>query len=77
MTKRGFYPQLYEATHKLNTHTVDQDRPQCLHCRHYKPLAEEEGSDYGVCLSPVAKSFGKVVFEHFGCGKHEYAKGDR
>jgi len=59
------------------TSPIAQEGRQCLHCIHYKPLADDEGADYGVCLRVDIRTFGLVVFEHYGCQFHQYPKGDR
>ena len=76
MSKRGFYPALCALTRLQQTETssIAERGRQCLHCRHYLEFRDPEGADYGVCLNPLAHDNGKVVFEHFGCDKHEYRK---
>jgi hypothetical protein len=82
MSKRPWEAECSGATEKHDTvtprtalgkHHYDCGR-QCLCCEKYLELKGDVGSDYGVCLMPLAPTFGVVVFEHFSCRYHEYRK---
>jgi hypothetical protein len=36
-------------------------------CRHFVPLAGQEGADWGVCANPRSPRAGLLTFEHQGC----------
>ncbi len=51
---------------KVN-HTDHIGIEQCLHCRHYLPVMDELGDDWGVCANSLSPNDGLVKFEHDRC----------
>ena len=41
-------------------------------CKHYIPLADALGADWGVCANPRSPRAGLLTFEHQGCEFFEY-----
>lgn len=58
---------------RLRTKSVDPE-DQALFCPYYVPLQGELGSDWGVIVNPASPKFGKVVFEHDGCGCKDHPR---
>ena len=68
-----FYNSRMDLHDKLIKKTKPTSRkfPQCHWCAHYKELKGELETDWGGCVNPSSKYFGKIVFEHHHCRSHE------
>jgi hypothetical protein len=56
---------------RLKVKSVEpEDQAEC--CPYYVPLKGALGCDWGVIVNPASPKFGKVVFEHDGCGCNDH-----